>query len=51
MFLGKKNVEEYTKKNSYNLPTKTFIDNYIKSFCDDPFNDEFSQELLKSDVK
>lgn len=50
-FLGKKNLEEYTKKNVFNLPTKTFIENYMKSFCDDPFNDEFAQSLVKSDIK
>ncbi|XP_025425976.1 mitochondrial import receptor subunit TOM70 [Sipha flava] len=48
--LGRQNLEEYTKNNSFNLPTKTFIDNYLKSFCDDPFNDEFPQTLVKSDV-
>ncbi|XP_050547936.1 mitochondrial import receptor subunit TOM70-like isoform X3 [Daktulosphaira vitifoliae] len=48
--LGKKNLAEFTKSHVFNLPTKTFIDNYMKSFCDDPFNDEFSQALLQSDV-
>jgi len=51
VILGKQNLEEYKKNNTFNLPTKTFIDNYMKSFCDDPFNDEFSQTLIKSDVK
>ncbi|VVC38199.1 Tetratricopeptide repeat,Tetratricopeptide repeat-containing domain,Tetratricopeptide-like helical [Cinara cedri] len=48
--LGKQNLIEYTKHNTFNLPTKTFIDNYMKSFCDDPFSDEFTLTLLKSDV-
>lgn len=33
------------------MPSKNFIDNYMKSFCDDPFNDEFPQSLIKSDIK
>lgn len=51
IFLGKQNLEEYTKHNDFNLPTKTFIDNYMKSFCEDPIDDEFPQSLIKSDVK
>lgn len=49
--LGKANVEKYMRSNVFNLPTKTFISNYMKSFCNDPFDDEFSQTLRKSDVK
>jgi len=49
--VGKQDVEEFTKNNAFNLPTKTFIDNYMKSFHNDPFNDEFPQMLIKSDVK
>lgn len=49
--LGKKNLEEYQKHNIFNLPTKTYIENYIYSFSDDPFNDEFPQSLMLSDVK
>lgn len=49
--LGKKDLEEYKKNNVFNLPTKMCIEDYIKSFCDNPFNDEFSQLLMKSDVK
>ncbi|XP_050441648.1 mitochondrial import receptor subunit TOM70-like [Adelges cooleyi] len=48
--LGQQNLADYTKNHVFNLPTKTFIDSYMKSFCDDPFNDEFSQALLQSDV-
>lgn len=33
------------------MPSKNFIDNYMKSFCDDPFDDEFPQSLIKSDIK
>jgi len=49
--VGKQNVDEFTKNHTFNLPTKTFIDNYMKSFQNDPFNDEFPQTLIKSDVK
>lgn len=48
--LGKKNLEEYTKHNVFNLPTKIFIENYMKSFSEDPFNDEFPQSLMKSEI-
>lgn len=48
--LGKQNLEEYTKHNAFNLPTKIFIENYLKSFSEDPFNDEFPQTLMKSEV-
>lgn len=49
--VGKKNLEEYTKHNVFNLPTKIFIENYMKSFSEDPFNDEFPQSLMKSEIK
>ncbi|VVC27137.1 Tetratricopeptide repeat,Tetratricopeptide repeat-containing domain,Tetratricopeptide-like helical [Cinara cedri] len=48
--LAKQNMEEYIKGNPLNLPSKTFIDNYLKSFCDVPFSDEFALTLLKSDI-
>ncbi|VVC27612.1 Tetratricopeptide repeat-containing domain,Tetratricopeptide-like helical domain [Cinara cedri] len=49
--LAKQNMEEYIKGNPLNFPSKTFIDNYLKSFCDDPFSEEFALTLLKSDIK
>lgn len=49
--VGKKNLEEYKKHNVFNLPTKIFIENYMKSFSEDPFNDEFPQSLMKSEIK
>ncbi|VVC26061.1 Tetratricopeptide repeat,Tetratricopeptide repeat-containing domain,Tetratricopeptide-like helical [Cinara cedri] len=48
--LAKQNLEEYTKHNAFNLPSKIFIDNYMKTFSDDPFSDEFALTLLKSDI-
>ncbi|VVC30119.1 Tetratricopeptide repeat,Tetratricopeptide repeat-containing domain,Tetratricopeptide-like helical [Cinara cedri] len=48
--LGEQNLEEYTKHNAFNLPSKTFINQFLKSFCDDPFSDEFTMALLKSDI-
>lgn len=51
VYIGQNNLEEYMKHNAFNLPSKTFIENYLKSFSNDLFNDEFSQSLMKSDVK
>jgi len=51
IFLGKQDLEEYTKTNVFRLPTNIFIDNYMKSFCNDPFDDEFTESLIKSDIK
>lgn len=51
LFTGKQSLDEYKKNNTFHMPSKTFIDSYMKSFCDDPFNDEFPQTLIKSDIK
>ncbi|VVC26081.1 Tetratricopeptide repeat,Tetratricopeptide repeat 1,Tetratricopeptide repeat-containing [Cinara cedri] len=48
--LGEQNLEEYTKHKEFNLPSKTFIKQFLKSFPDDPFSDEFVLTLLKSDI-
>ncbi|VVC46070.1 Tetratricopeptide repeat,Tetratricopeptide repeat-containing domain,Tetratricopeptide-like helical [Cinara cedri] len=48
--LGEQNMEEYTKHNAFNLPSKSLINQFLKSFCDDPFSDEFALTLLKSDI-
>ncbi|VVC39133.1 Tetratricopeptide repeat,Tetratricopeptide repeat-containing domain,Tetratricopeptide-like helical, partial [Cinara cedri] len=48
--LAKQNIEEHTKYRALNLPSRAFIDSYLKSFCDDPFSEEFTMTLLKSDI-
>lgn len=51
IYLGEKNLEEYMKYNAFDLPSKIYICTYLKSFCDDPYNDEFPQALVNSDEK
>lgn len=43
-------MDNYTKKMVFNLPSKSYIENYLKSFCDDPFDEQFPQSLVKSGV-
>lgn len=51
VFLGRQNIQEYIENNAFNLPTKAYIENQMNLFIDDPFNDEFSLSLIKSDIK